>query len=205
MARQEEEWKKGRRTTVADLGRHHDDKRAAADVPKNLTLNSRPIKPKAQVGVKKRKEKTSEVAEDVDMDNVDTVPNLGQQTSLDPRPLPSTLLTSTRSAKINFVVRAVLTAPPTDKFVMFGTYDEIAHVHEALSLVGVHSVYAVQKIPSSQRNRAVSDFAKPNIRVIFLELKFAARGLTLTSGNRMIFLSPVWSLDVQAQAIKVRQ
>jgi len=52
------------------------------------------------------------------------------------------------------------------------------------------------------RNRALKEFAKPSMRVIFLELKFAARGLTLTLANRMIFLSPVWSLDVQAQAIK---
>lgn len=64
-------------------------------------------------------------------------------------------------------------------------------------------MFSVAREPREKRKQAIRDFAKPAIRVILLELKFAARGLTLTLANRMIFLSPVWSLDVQAQAIKV--
>ncbi|KAL7422461.1 hypothetical protein Q5752_003109 [Cryptotrichosporon argae] len=119
-----------------------------------------------------------------------------------PLPLPATLQTRSESAKINHVVRAVLTADAADKFVVFGTLEEIAHLTEALDLAGVRSSYVGASVSVAARRAALAAFAAPRTRVCMLELKFAARGLTLTRANRMLFLAPVWSADVEAQAVK---
>lgn len=74
-----------------------------------------------------------------------------------------------------------------------------------LELTADRSVYAGAKVPTTQRKAALKQFSSAGIRVCLLELKFGARGLTLTAANRMIFVSPVWNLDEQAQAIKVRR
>ncbi|EJT48911.1 hypothetical protein A1Q1_02006 [Trichosporon asahii var. asahii CBS 2479] len=119
-----------------------------------------------------------------------------------PRPLPSVVKTQSRSAKINYAVRCVLASEPEDRFVIFGAWEELAHLTEALDLVKVKSVYAGARVSADKRQRALAEFKEGGPKVVILELKHAARGLNLTDANRMVFLSPVWSLDVQAQAIK---
>lgn len=54
-----------------------------------------------------------------------------------PRPLPATLSTRSRSAKVNFVLRAVQSAAKDDKFVIFGDVFELGHMREALDLIDV--------------------------------------------------------------------
>jgi len=54
-----------------------------------------------------------------------------------PRPLPSIIHIKSRSAKQNFVVDAILTAEPSDKFVIFGDIFEFGHLSEALDLFDV--------------------------------------------------------------------
>lgn len=56
-----------------------------------------------------------------------------------PRPLPHTIETVSRSAKVNFVIRAILEADRSDKFVIFGDPSELGHLTEALDLFEVKS------------------------------------------------------------------
>ena len=65
------------------------------------------------------------------------------------------------------------------------------------------SCFAGTTVSSAERTRALQEFEKPETKVCLLDLRLGARGLNLVIANRMIFLSPVWNLDVQAQAIKV--
>lgn len=58
---------------------------------------------------------------------------------LGPRPMPMTLVTKSRSAKINFVLQSVLDSSSDDKFVIFGDVFELGHVSEVLDLVDVTS------------------------------------------------------------------
>jgi hypothetical protein len=52
----------------------------------------------------------------------------------DVRPLPSTLKIISRSSKLNFVLQQLLSAPPSDKFIIWGEPVEFGHLTEALDL-----------------------------------------------------------------------
>ncbi|OXG48040.1 DNA supercoiling protein [Cryptococcus neoformans] len=118
------------------------------------------------------------------------------------RPLPLTIVTKTRSAKVNFILQAILDAPKNDKFVIFGNNYELGHLTEALDLLDIASTFVGHTLHVENRRLALDYFEMPGVRVCLMDLKLAARGLNLVSANRVIFLGPVWSLDVQAQAIK---
>lgn len=94
-----------------------------------------------------------------------------------PRPLPSIVMTQSRSAKINYALRCVLASEPEDRFVIFGAWEELAHLTEALDLVKVKSVYAGARVKAEQRQRALAEFGQGDVKVVILELKHAARGL----------------------------
>lgn len=94
-----------------------------------------------------------------------------------PRPLPSVVKTQSRSAKINYAVRCVLASEPEDRFVIFGAWEELAHLTEALDLVKVKSVYAGARVSADKRQRALAEFKEGGPKVVILELKHAARGL----------------------------
>lgn len=57
----------------------------------------------------------------------------------DPLPLPTSIKTKSRSAKLNYVLQSVLSSAKDDKFVIFGDKYELGHVSEALDLVDVKS------------------------------------------------------------------
>ncbi|KIR27533.1 DNA supercoiling protein [Cryptococcus deuterogattii LA55] len=122
-----------------------------------------------------------------------------------PRPLPLTIITKSGSAKVNFILQAILDAPKDDRFVIFGNNYELGHLTEALDLLDIASTFVGHTLHAQNRRLALDYFEAPGVRVCLMDLKLAARGLhvwNLVSANRVIFLGPVWSLDVQAQAIK---
>ncbi|WVQ80158.1 hypothetical protein IAT38_002263 [Cryptococcus sp. DSM 104549] len=120
-----------------------------------------------------------------------------------PRPLSAVLQTRFRSAKVNFTIKTILEAPADDKFVIFGDSYELGHLTEGLDLLDITSTYVGHSLDSRHRRAQLDRFERPDIKVCLLDLKLAARGLNnLVVANRMIFLAPVWSPDVQAQAIK---
>ncbi|WVQ72084.1 hypothetical protein IAR50_001629 [Cryptococcus sp. DSM 104548] len=119
-----------------------------------------------------------------------------------PSPLTLSIRTKTRSAKVNFVLRTILAAPAEDKFVIFGNTYELGHLTEGLDMCDITSCFVGHTLALKQRRQALDRFESPEVKVCLLDLRLAARGLNLVVANRMIFLAPVWSPDIQAQAIK---
>ncbi|GMK56187.1 hypothetical protein CspeluHIS016_0300270 [Cutaneotrichosporon spelunceum] len=185
MQKAEKSWREGERAKEPDLSHHRDDKKAAADKPNApKVIRNRHYKDPIDARLEAAERNAARAANE----------HLT-------RPLPSAITTVSVSNKINWVVRSVLSAPAVDKFLIFATWEESAHLSEAFSLTGIKSVYAGVKVDRNARNRAIMEF-KQGVPVCILDLKLGSRGLDLTVANRMIFLGPVWNPDVQAQAVK---
>lgn len=91
---------------------------------------------------KKRTGREGEIDDRLDEAGMNAI-SIGRQVpkSIDegPRPLPLTIVTKTRSAKVNFILHAILDAPKNDKFVIFGNNYELGHLTEALDLLDIAS------------------------------------------------------------------
>jgi hypothetical protein len=66
--------------------------------------------------------------------NLATIQQFGQ-----PRPLPTSIMTRSRSAKINFVMYSIVHSAEDDKFVIFGDNIELGHLTEALDIHDITS------------------------------------------------------------------
>jgi DNA polymerase III alpha subunit len=56
-----------------------------------------------------------------------------------PRPLAGSVEVKTRSHKMNYVVKSIRSSAPDDKFIIFGTTDELGHCTEVLDFFDISS------------------------------------------------------------------
>lgn len=199
MGKQLERQEQAQRKSQA--ANQHEVLEAAAHGPSVATRH-----PAKKPAPKKRKGNSDDP---IDLSLEEAANNAYQSTALDspgrdtrPRPLPAMVETKSRSAKVNFVLSSIFTSAPTDKFVIAGDKYQLGILDDALEVFDISVCYVGAAISNVERMDALRRFENPDVKVCLLDLSLAARGLNLVCANRMIFLAPVWSLDVQAQAIK---
>lgn len=124
---------------------------------------------------------------------------------LDPRsPLATTKLISTASTKLSYLMDRILIHQENEKILVFYEAENVAwYIAQALECLGVkHLIYA-KTLSSSRRAQYVVTFNQSDtFRVLLMDVSQAAFGLDMSSASRVYFVNPVFSPQVEAQAVK---
>ncbi|PVH76598.1 hypothetical protein DL98DRAFT_561874 [Cadophora sp. DSE1049] len=119
-------------------------------------------------------------------------------------PLTTAKIISTASAKLSYLMDAISQHSPTEKILIFYEADNVAYyIAQALECLGIkHLIYA-KTLSSARRSQYVVTFNQSEVfRVLLMDVSQAAFGLDMSSASRVYFVNPVFSPQVEAQAVK---
>lgn len=118
-------------------------------------------------------------------------------------PLATTQLLSTASAKLSYLLDAILTHQKEEQILIFYEHNNIAwYLAGLLELLGVHHLIYAKGITAERRAQYVATFNNSSkFRVLLMDISQAAFGLDMRSASRVYFIGPVLNPQVEAQAI----
>jgi superfamily II DNA or RNA helicase len=132
-------------------------------------------------------------------------PRVSITEKLDPAsPLASTSIISTASTKLSYLMDRILLHQENEKILVFYEADNVAYyIAQALECLGIkHLIYA-KTLSSARRAQYVVTFNQSQVfRVLLMDVSQAAFGLDMSSASRVYFVNPVFSPQVEAQAVK---
>ncbi|KFH62258.1 hypothetical protein MVEG_11469 [Podila verticillata NRRL 6337] len=116
---------------------------------------------------------------------------------------PSLILSST-SSKLNYIVCQILYHHPNEKCIVFcQSPNTIYYIHEFLTLAKIRCLTYRSGMTQSERSSNIMTFnTSENVAAIIMDTKHAAFGIDLSSASRVYFVSPVWQTATMRQAVK---
>ncbi|KAK1690785.1 P-loop containing nucleoside triphosphate hydrolase protein [Colletotrichum godetiae] len=129
----------------------------------------------------------------------DPVPELEQL----PDDLQKAMLVSTVSAKLSYLIDAVVEHQDREKMIIFYENENVAwYLAGLLEVIHVRHLIYASKLTYARKMEYVDTFNHdPKIRVILMDLSQAAVGLDMRAASRVYFINPVLNPQIQAQAI----
>jgi hypothetical protein len=125
--------------------------------------------------------------------------------TLDPSsPLFSASIVSTASAKLSYLMDRIAHHQAEEKILVFYENENTAYyIAQALECLGFkHLIYA-KTLSTARKSAYVTSFNQSEVfRVLLMDLSQAAFGLDMSSASRVYFVNPVFSPQVEAQAVK---
>lgn len=119
-------------------------------------------------------------------------------------PLISASIASTASVKLSYLMDRIVDHQATEKIIVFYEADNVAYyIAQALECLGIQHLIYAKSLHSARRSRYVVTFNQTEtFRVLLMDVSQAAFGLDLSSASRVFFVNPVFSPQVEAQAVK---
>ncbi|KAK2005140.1 hypothetical protein LX36DRAFT_705784 [Colletotrichum falcatum] len=120
-----------------------------------------------------------------------------------PDDLKKARLVSTVSAKLSYLIDAIVEHQEREKLIIFYENENVAwYLAGILEVIHVrHSIYA-KKLSYERKMSYINTFNNdPKLRVILMDLTQAAVGLDMKAASRIYFINPVLNPQIQTQAI----
>ncbi|GKT42335.1 putative ATP-dependent helicase [Colletotrichum spaethianum] len=120
-----------------------------------------------------------------------------------PDDLKKAKLVSTVSAKLSYLIDAIVEHQEREKLIIFYENENVAwYLAGILEVIHVrHFIYA-KKLSYERKMSYINTFNNdPELRVILMDLTQAAVGLDMKAASRIYFINPVLNPQIQAQAI----
>lgn len=118
--------------------------------------------------------------------------------------LQSSRLMSTASAKLSYLLDRIVVHQKTEKILVFYESDNVGwYLAQCLECLDIKHLIYSKGLKSEQRARYVVTFNRTEkFRVLLMDVSQAAYGLDMSSASRVYFINPVFSPQVEAQAVK---
>jgi hypothetical protein len=119
-------------------------------------------------------------------------------------PLASASIVSTASAKLSYLMDRILANHKDEKILVFYEADNVAYyIAQALECLGIKYLIYAKSLDTARRSQYVVTFNQTEtFRVLLMDVSQAAFGLDMSSASRVYFVNPVFSPQVEAQAVK---
>lgn len=118
-------------------------------------------------------------------------------------PLADTQLVSTTSAKLSYLIDAIVAHQKDEQILVFYENDNVAwYLAGMLDMLQIHHLIYAKGITAQRRAAYVATFNQsPKFRVMLMDISQAAFGLDMRSASRIYFVNPVLNPNVEAQAV----
>lgn len=118
-------------------------------------------------------------------------------------PLAATQLVSTTSAKLSYLIDAIIKHQKDEQIIVFYEIDNVAwYLAGILEMLQVQHLIYSKTINSVRRAQYISTFNhSTKFRVLLMDISQAAFGLDMRSASRIYFINPVHNPQIEAQAI----
>lgn len=118
-------------------------------------------------------------------------------------PLADTQLISTTSAKLSYLIDAIMMHQKDEQIIIFYENDNVAwYLAGILEMLHVHHLIYAKSISTARRAQYVATFnGSSKFRVLLMDISQAAFGLDMRSASRIYFINPVLNPQVEAQAV----
>ncbi|TVY27903.1 DNA repair protein RAD5 [Lachnellula hyalina] len=125
--------------------------------------------------------------------------------TLDPSSsLASAAIISTASAKLSYLMDRIQVHHEDEKILVFYEENNVAYyIAQALECLGIKYLIYAKTLSKARLSQYIVTFNQTEtFRVLLMDVSQAAFGLDMSSASRVYFVNPVFSRQVEAQAVK---